>query len=69
MHMNSSKAEADLWNALEMEKFGNAMKDADPMAPIMFGTGHTVNSCYQCDNSLRACSAGESNCNPRIAQD
>jgi len=68
MRISSTEAEESLWNALEMDKFSDAMRDADPSAPIMFGTGHTVNSCNQCDNSLRSCSAGESNCNPRITK-
>ena len=62
----STETENELWQALDMEKFGEAMKHADPGSTVMFGTGHTVNSCYQCDNSLRSCSAGENNCNPRI---
>ena len=66
MQTIESTVEIELWDALEMNAFGEALQEVDPMAPIMFGTGHTVNSCQACDNSLSACSAGENNCNPRI---
>jgi len=58
--------EQRLWAALEMDEFGKSLVDADQVSPIMFGTGHTVNSCNQCDNSHSSCTAGEANCNPRI---
>lgn len=66
MEVTKELVEKRLWTALEMDEFGRSLVECDNNATFMFGTGHTVNSCRQCDNSLRACTAGEAGCNPKL---
>jgi len=68
MATQAESVEKDLWDALEMDNFRHTLRQHDRSAQMIFGTGHTVNSCFNCDNSLRACSAGEANCNPKLAR-
>ena len=64
--MDKKVVEKRLWDVLEMDDFGKSLIDADRNSALQFGTGHTVNACNQCDNSLAACTAGEANCNPGL---
>lgn len=59
MDKQPKSIEEGIWSELDMDEFESSLMDADASAPMIFGTGHTVNACYHCDNSSQACSAGE----------